>query len=650
VTARVEPELQPAAPFRGIDSFRYIDHPIFFARREQTVELLRRVVIYRGVLLFGESGAGKSSLVNAGLVPLVMEEGFIPERLRVQPREGEEIIVERFVLSEEPRRHLRSQLAGDSGAPRVVLAVDALRERLNELDAEHPPLLIFDQFEEIVTQFEEAPSGLDLRSRKRSQQKIVELIGELLENQTRRMKLLFAFREDYLAKVADLLAEHAIAERHYVRLTPPGAAVVPAIVRGPFKRFEFDNELSEELAKRIEREMDQRAGGGRISLSELQIVCLRLWQSHDPATELTEKGIQGLLEDYLGDALDQFPVHQQYTAVAALSRMITPSGARNVISEENLIGYLHDEEGIDSDETRSTLAALEEQAHLIRRELRRDVPFYEITSEFLAPWIRRQRESLPGLELLGARARWNRDVELARQAMASQDDAEQRRAVNLLASVLFQTRDVDTRIYVTASQLLERVYDLGDGPVVKKARQALQAAELMGDDDALSYVHLNAPRLRGTPEQRRAAPSRPLLWLAAGFYLFVGIVSGLVAGLALDQFDPLGTEGLPAGWWAAAGGIGGVWAVIYMAEALDAGGHRFSLFDAMLHPYSWGDYLWETSSGWPLNFILSWGGAYLLGWAANGVVGVGFAVAFFAALLITSGAWMLAFNEAVVLW
>ena len=71
-------------------------HPIFFGREQESEKLLRYVTVYRGVLLYGVSGTGKSSLVNAGFIPKVMAEGFAPERIRVQPRPGEEIIVERI--------------------------------------------------------------------------------------------------------------------------------------------------------------------------------------------------------------------------------------------------------------------------------------------------------------------------------------------------------------------------------------------------------------------------------------------------------------------------------------------------------------------------------------------------------------------------
>ena len=49
----------PREPYRGIEQFRFIDRPIFFERRDETRKLVRLVSIYRGTLLYGESGTGK---------------------------------------------------------------------------------------------------------------------------------------------------------------------------------------------------------------------------------------------------------------------------------------------------------------------------------------------------------------------------------------------------------------------------------------------------------------------------------------------------------------------------------------------------------------------------------------------------------------
>jgi hypothetical protein len=59
----------PTVPYRGIQPFRYFDHAIFLAREDEIEELVDLVAIYRGVLLYGASGDGKSSLINAGLLP-----------------------------------------------------------------------------------------------------------------------------------------------------------------------------------------------------------------------------------------------------------------------------------------------------------------------------------------------------------------------------------------------------------------------------------------------------------------------------------------------------------------------------------------------------------------------------------------------------
>ena len=63
-------------PYRGILSFRYIDKENFFGREKAIQELYAKILLYRVVVLFGESGAGKSSLLNAGLIPALDKEGF----------------------------------------------------------------------------------------------------------------------------------------------------------------------------------------------------------------------------------------------------------------------------------------------------------------------------------------------------------------------------------------------------------------------------------------------------------------------------------------------------------------------------------------------------------------------------------------------
>jgi WD40 repeat protein len=73
-----------------------------------------------------------------------------------------------------------------------------------------------------------------------------------------------------------------------------------------------------------------------------------------------------------------------------LSRLITSSGTRNVVSEDNLIRWLGNEDKIPPGIVRTALRNLEHSARLIRCEPRRGVNYYEINSEFLVPWIQRE--------------------------------------------------------------------------------------------------------------------------------------------------------------------------------------------------------------------------------------------------------------------
>ena len=205
----------PSTPFRGIDAFRFSDRRIFFARDAESRNLLRYITIYRGVLLYGESGAGKSSLFEAGVLEAAFSDGLVTERIRVQPRRGQELVVERISISpDSPTPCLPSLFSPNTlSAERIVLSVekfeDVLRTRTSE-KGRCRSLLVFDQFEEIVTLFGEGKTKREREAARQVQEPIIDLITRLYRDDALAVKLLLVFREDYLASVIRLL--HAIPE------------------------------------------------------------------------------------------------------------------------------------------------------------------------------------------------------------------------------------------------------------------------------------------------------------------------------------------------------------------------------------------------------------------------------------------------------
>jgi len=256
--------------------------------------------------------------------------------------------------------------------------------------------LLFDQFEELISQFEEAPPGDDLRAALEVQNNILQILAELMRDPALRVKLLFVFREDDLAKLGKLFVLYPNLPDTYLRLTPLRTESLHDIICGPFDRFpgHFQPELSSALADRLETAFRERSKSGFLNLSETQIACLQLWQAKDPEETFASRGVQGLHEDYLSEALNRMPGVLQDLTVALLSSVVTDSGLRNVISREDLVGRVKEkeEDRIPEERSEAALKALEEEkTRLIRREHRHDAVFHEIISEFLVPWIARQK-------------------------------------------------------------------------------------------------------------------------------------------------------------------------------------------------------------------------------------------------------------------
>ncbi|MER6355435.1 caspase family protein [Streptomyces sp. NPDC001634] len=154
---------EQVCPYPGLDPFTADDARFFFGRAQVTAELLTQLAAWSQdggpVALVGLSGAGKSSLLRAGLLPAV-KRGELP-----LPGAG---TWPQFILTpgEHPLDSLAGQLAGPTGYSKAELAAElrgdptrsadlmrrALRRQGGGQDVPGGRLLlVVDQFEEVFT-------------------------------------------------------------------------------------------------------------------------------------------------------------------------------------------------------------------------------------------------------------------------------------------------------------------------------------------------------------------------------------------------------------------------------------------------------------------------------------------------------------------
>ncbi len=137
--------------YPGIVSFTTAEADRFFGRDREIKELFRLIVLNQTTVLFGKSGTGKTSLLQAGVAPLLGERGIRPVKLRLN----------------KPDQPIAQQLFEqfDEGEYLPIGTPDTLslweychRFEYVEGGEAHTPLLVFDQFEELFTLYGAHPA------------------------------------------------------------------------------------------------------------------------------------------------------------------------------------------------------------------------------------------------------------------------------------------------------------------------------------------------------------------------------------------------------------------------------------------------------------------------------------------------------------
>lgn len=352
---------QHQQPYKFLDPFNPTDAALFFARDDDALRVLGRVLSHRLCVLFGELGVGKTSLIQAGIMPRLIEEGFLPLYAR---------------CFDDPSRSIKNAARPffKEASPTLDSEV-SLAECLLQLHAEtgQDIVVFLDQCQEIFTRLGSA-------TRHEFARDLVECLGADGEH----LYFVLSLREDFLPRMDELrrTLPSILTQLHKLeRFTPEQAR--EAIVR-PISKFRcsFEDVLVTRLTEDLYHE--------GIRPIELQIVCDELWNALEAGDRTIRLemyrqrgGASRILENYLDQRLRRLGLFRQSQGRAVLVEMMTSFQTKALLRSSEIAVSL----GLEETAVQRLLEDLQ-QLHLVRAVDYEGESFYELRHDYLAERLR----------------------------------------------------------------------------------------------------------------------------------------------------------------------------------------------------------------------------------------------------------------------
>ncbi|MCL4704851.1 tetratricopeptide repeat protein [bacterium] len=368
-------------PYVGPVAFGRKDQPHFYGRDREAEALLSLIISERIVLFYSQSGAGKSSLVNARLIPDLENKRF--EVLPVARVSGElpKDLAHQHVSNIYTFNALRYLVRLDKNSKPIAnvtlsacLRSDLIGSKANGL----PRILIFDQFEEILTHYPESyQEREDFFCQVREALKDIALLT-----------VVFVMREDHIAgldRYIPLLPGRLRTRFRMERLRYKDAIDA---VRRPAEMAgrPFDPGVAETLVDNLRQQriagQETPVPGEYVEPVQLQIVCWQLWENlkKDQEKKITQKDLESCGD--VNIALEKF--YEDTIAQVAQESGTTPEIIRRWF-EEKLITPSRIRAQVAGGLPEETMKLLVDK-HLIRTESARGGTWYELVHDrFIEP-------------------------------------------------------------------------------------------------------------------------------------------------------------------------------------------------------------------------------------------------------------------------
>jgi len=363
-----------------------------YGRERETLDLVRQLSAERIVLLHSPSGAGKTSLVQAALIPQLEARKFLVlPVIRVS-------LADR-TLAPDANPYLASVFSSlESERPKeqqppitdlLQLGLPAyLDQRQAEWGEKARPILIFDQFEEILTL---SPADLDAK------QEFFRQVGEAFED--KRRWALFVMREDFVAALDPYRDFFPNRLASTFRLDLLDEADAREAIQNPAQAegVAFTDEAAHKLVDDLRQIQVQRPDGTvetqpgpYVEPVQLQVVCHRLWEQMPAGTSAitpesvaavgsVDAALAAYYEDKVRATLGQTGVSERAIREWVGQRLITPQGIRGQVLQGHDIS-----EGLPNRAIQMLI-----DGHLVRAEKRRGATWYELAHDRLVEPVKR---------------------------------------------------------------------------------------------------------------------------------------------------------------------------------------------------------------------------------------------------------------------
>lgn len=221
----------PAPAFIGLESYSEDQEAIFFGRDEEVSKITTLIQVNTLTIVFGRSGTGKTSVLNAGVFPRLRKNYCLPFRIRLSFDKNSDGLVLQI------KKVLKEEIDKYGFKVKEYPGPETLWEYFHKepLWQVITPILVFDQFEEIFTL-----AKLNPRFALTELPEFWKELSDLIENnipeklakqiqhekeigynyKTQKIKVVFSFREEYLPEFESITSKIPSIKYSRFRLMP----------------------------------------------------------------------------------------------------------------------------------------------------------------------------------------------------------------------------------------------------------------------------------------------------------------------------------------------------------------------------------------------------------------------------------------------